>query len=216
MTRSSRAIDNPRNDLNAPLQMNRPVYAPKFPPRAMFNNLMLKRPIKLNRLSGFPFRVLLAVSLFAGCASSEHGLTLATVGPAPASTTTPGGNEGYLLVYSAFQTTTADFNRTPYRRQYSDYRILSSDGKDVIQSVHNDTGLLISGPTRVTLPVGQYRVVARANGYGTVTVPVVIRGGQSTLVHLEGSVWWPKSSEIHDSNPVRLPKGEIVGWPDKP
>jgi hypothetical protein len=179
----------------------------------MFTNLMLKIPTKLNRLSDFPFTVLLAVSLFAGCASSEHGLTLATVGSSPTSTT-PGGSEGYLLVYSAFQTTTADFNRTPYRRQYSDYRILSSDGKDVIESVHNDTGLLISGPTRVTLPVGRYRVVARANGYGTVTVPVVIRAGQSTLVHLEGSVWWPKSSGIHDSDPVRLPKGEIVGWPE--
>jgi hypothetical protein len=175
---------------------------------------MLKLRQELNRLSGFPFTVLFAVSLFTGCVSSEHGLTLAPVGPAPASTN-PSGNQGYLLVYSAFQTT-ADFNRTPYRRQYSDYQILSSDGKEVVQTVHNDTGLLINGPKQVNLPVGQYRVVARANGYGTVTVPIVVRPGQSTLVHLEGSVWWPKSSAIHDSNPVRLPKGEIVGWPAKP
>ncbi len=166
----------------------------------------------LRHLTRFSLGLLCAALLSAGCASTHHELTLATVGPVPASTP-PAGTHGSLLVYSAFEST-ADFDRSPYRRQYSDYEILKWDSKEVVQRVHNDNGLLMDGPKRVGLPIGQYRVVARANGYGTVTVPVVIRGGQSTVVHLEGSVWWPKSSGIYNSNPVRLPKGEIVGWPE--
>ena len=182
--------------------------------RFMLSLITVNPESKLPHLRCNPLTVLLGLCWLSGCASSEHGLTLAPVGPAPtsinASTT-----EGSLLVYSAFQTT-ADFNRTPYRRQYTDYRILSSDGHEVLQMVHNDNGLLINGPKQVALAVGEYRVVARANGYGTVNVPVVIRAGQSTIVHLEGSVWWPKSSGVYESDPVRLPKGEIVGWPAHP
>ncbi len=61
-------------------------------------------------------------------------------------------------------------------------------------------------------PAGTYRVLARANGYGLAPVPVAIRPGQVTTLHLEGSVWWPVKSPIFNSNPVRLPGGEIIGW----
>ncbi|MCX6923340.1 MAG: hypothetical protein NT154_09055, partial [Verrucomicrobia bacterium] len=59
---------------------------------------------------------------------------------------------------------------------------------------------------------GAYRVAARANGYGEVIVPVVIRDNQVTRVHLEGSPAWPNGWELANSNPVRLPGGEIAGW----
>ena len=115
------------------------------------------------------------------------------------------------MIFSAFSST-PDFDASPYRREYTDYRIFSADGKRLIQAVHNDNAKLMEGPRKVLLPVGSYRVVARANGYGPLAVPVAIRPNEVTAVHLEGSVWWPRSSGIADSNPVRLPGGEIAGW----
>jgi hypothetical protein len=115
-----------------------------------------------------------------------------------------------LMVYSAFEQG-AEFNGRYYRRQYTDYKILSADGKP-LQPVHNDNGTLIEAPKRVQLPVGTYRVAARANGYGEVIVPVVIRADQVTRVHLEGSPAWTNGRELSKSNPVRLPDGEIAGW----
>jgi len=50
------------------------------------------------------------------------------------------------------------------------------------------------------------------NGYGTVTVPVTIKPNRLTTVHLEGGTWWPSRSPIFESEPVRLPDGQIVGW----
>jgi hypothetical protein len=50
----------------------------------------------------------------------------------------------------------------------------------------NDNGTSWEGPAEVQLPPGKYRVVARANGYGTVTVPVTVAAKQTTTVHLEG------------------------------
>ena len=74
----------------------------------------------------------------------------------------------------------------------------------------------LEGPKRVQLPVGTYRVVARANGYGVVTVPVIIRADQVTTVHLEGGPSWQNRSQLGQSNPVRLPDGEIAGWRASP
>jgi hypothetical protein len=154
--------------------------------------------------------LLAAVACVCGCAAFHNQLALDPVGPQPG-TAGDGSSAGTLLVFSAFETT-ADFNRSPYRRQYTDYRVESADGTRLIRTVHNDNGLLFEGPKKIELPVGNYRVLARANGYGCVTVPVVVRSGQTTSVHLEGSAWWPKSSTIFQSNPVRLPSGQIVGW----
>jgi len=62
------------------------------------------------------------------------------------------------------------------------------------------------------LPAGTYRVVARANGYGIVTVPVVIEKNQVTTVHLEGGGSWENEVARSQSDAVRLPDGRIVGW----
>jgi len=154
--------------------------------------------------------VLVLAGWLTGCASAHHEVVLQPVGPPPGASEAA-SSEGSLVVYSA-QNSAPDFNQSPYRRSYTDYEVLSADGTTVVRKVHNDTGKMVEGPARVSLPVGSYRVVARANGYGTVTVPVVIKGNQVTTVHLEGSVWWPARSPIHESNPVRLPHGEIAGW----
>jgi hypothetical protein len=154
--------------------------------------------------------LVLALAALVGCASPKGSLVLDPIGPGPHSGSTNGA-QGSLVVFSAFDPT-PDLNRSPYRRRYTDYQVLSADGNHVVQVVQNNRETLLNSPPAVALPAGSYRVVARANGYGTVTAPVVIRSGQTTTVHLEGSVWWPRSSPIFASNPVRLPKGEIAGW----
>ena len=78
----------------------------------------------------------------------------------------------------------AHFDGSSYHRYYSDYEVRSEDGA-LIKKVHNDSGTVVEGPVEVNLPAGKYRVHARANGYGWVTVPVVIEPGKVTTVHLE-------------------------------
>ena len=161
--------------------------------------------MKLHLATGF----LAAMALLSSCASHGPALVLDPVGPAPFPSAV-GGSTGTLKVFSAFEQG-ADFNSQLYRPHYTDYRILSAEGKR-LQTVRNDSGTVVEAPKRVQLPVGNYRVVARANGYGEVTVPVVIRADQVTTVHLEGSPSWPNRSQLAASNPVRLPHGEIAGW----
>jgi hypothetical protein len=153
---------------------------------------------------------LLSLLAGSGCAFHQRNVVLDPIGPAPgvvASAASP----GTLVVFSAF-TPEPDMHNSPYRRRYSDYRVLSADSTQQVQTVHNDRGVQIGGPQKVSLPAGEYCVEARANGYDDVTVPVLIRAAETTTVHLEGSVWWPRSSQIFTSNPVRLPGGEIAGW----
>jgi hypothetical protein len=152
---------------------------------------------------------LAGTAFLSGCVSHGPALVLDPVGPPPLASAGV-GSAGTLVVYSAFEQG-AEFNSPYYRRQFSDYKILSTDGK-LFQPVHNDSGTLREAPKRVQLPVGTYQIVARANSYREVTVPVVIRAGQVTMVHLEGSPAWPSGGELANSNPVRLPGGEIAGW----
>jgi hypothetical protein len=157
--------------------------------------------------------LLVAASLLTGCVSQSHGLVLDPIGP-PNPQLAGAGSKGSLVVFSAFDTH-SDFNDLPYLRHYTDYKIVSADGT-LQQTVHNDSGLLVEGPKRLQLPVGAYRVVAHANGYGMVTVPVVIRAEETTTVHLEGSASWPDRGALRASNPVCLPDGEIAGWRANP
>ena len=148
------------------------------------------------------------MALLSSCASREPALVLDPVGPFafPSADTAPTGT---LCVFSAFEQG-ADFNSQLYRRRYSDYDILSLDGKR-LRRVHNDKGTVVEAPQKVELPVCNYRVVARANGYGEVTVPVVIRANELTTVHLEGGPPGPNRSHLAATNVVRLPNGQIVG-----
>ena len=157
----------------------------------------------------FVTAVATGATFLCGCSSIRSGLVLDPVGPPPLAS--PGaGPTGTLMVYSAYEQG-AEFNSPYYRRQHSDYQIFSADGK-LLQAVHNDSGTLLITPKRIELPVGTYRIVAQANSYGRVTVPVVIGAQQVTPVHLEGNPHWPNRPELAKSNPVRLPDGEIAGW----
>jgi hypothetical protein len=152
-----------------------------------------------------------AGALLAGCSGMNSGLVLDTAGPMPAQIAPAGSGSGALIVYSAGKVN-ADFNsRDPNRQEYSGYKILNSD-KKLVEHVHNVTDDIFEAPVSVELPPGKYFVVARSNGYGVVTVPVIIASGQHTLLHLDGKDAWPDESLFNQSNAVRLPDGEIVGW----
>lgn len=159
-----------------------------------------------------------AAILLAGCAiSTRSNLVLDTVGPPmsqPTMSSSPSAT-GSLLVFSAFRSN-ADFNaRDPYRQEYSDYEIFTADGKR-LQRVHNNSGTILQEAVSVTLPVGKYQVMARANGFGFVIVPVIIVAHQSTILHLEGGGFWPAESVFNQTNAVRLPNGLIIGWKAQP
>jgi hypothetical protein len=158
-----------------------------------------------------PVMLIIFGALLAGCAGMRSDLVLDTAGPTPAPTAQSTSGRGTLIVYSACKVN-ADFNsRDPNRREYSDYRILDRDRK-LLEFIHNVTDDIIEGPVSVKLPVGKYFVVARSNGYGIVTIPVIIASRQNTILHLDGFDAWPDESEFNQTNAVCLPDGEIVGW----
>jgi len=114
----------------------------------------------------------LATVFFVGCASGND-LTLGTIGPQlpqPAGVSTATGS---LVVYSAFETGAAFNSRNESGQSYSDYKIFTSEGR-LLQQVHNDSGTMEPSPVAVRLTPGKYTVVAQANGYASVTVPVII------------------------------------------
>ena len=120
--------------------------------------------------------------LVCGCASTNHSeVVLDTVTP-ESSAARPAEDQSGLVVYTA-PDPHAHFGGSPYHMYYSDYEVRSEDGA-LVRKVHNDSGTVVEGPVEVHLPAGKYRVHARANGYGWVTVPVVIEPGKITTVRL--------------------------------
>ena len=119
------------------------------------------------------------------------------------------GTNGSLVVFSAFDPT-PHFSALPYRIYYTDYKLVSENGT-LLQSVHNDNGTALEGPKTVSLPPGKYRVLARANGYGRVTVPVVIEARRTTTVHLESGMAGKIGPSAGPQGLVRFPDGRIVG-----
>jgi hypothetical protein len=148
-----------------------------------------------------------------GCVTGHNRLVLDPVGPDPSLSQVAqvASNHGWLVVYSAYRRN-ADFNsRDAYRPESSDYKIYSSTGQ-LQQRIHNNSGNSLQSVVPVALPAGEYKVKARANGYGYVIVPVIILPNQTTVLHLEGDGDWPNPSVFNQTNAVRLPDGLVVGW----
>jgi hypothetical protein len=163
--------------------------------------------------TSFILTAILAVALLSGCATGKNGIALDTVGPPPfpPAATSSTLTNGTLVVYSAFRRN-ADFNALdPNRPEHSDYKILTADGM-LLQKVHNNSGTIFQDVVPVALPPGKYNVVARANGYGYLTIPIIIEANQNTIIHLEGGGFWPDESVFNRTNAVRLPDGLIIGW----
>jgi len=144
---------------------------------------------------------------FEGCASPHHEIVLEPVGPA--SNQLSKSSQGTLAVFSAWDSAPR-FNDALQRNHHTDYQLFAANGA-LLRKVHNDDDVAL-GPKYIALEPGNYRVVARANGYGWVTVPVIIEARKTTLVHLEGADLKADGVALENSNPVRLPGGEIVGW----
>jgi hypothetical protein len=162
-----------------------------------------------------PFTLSLFISglLFSGCAFPQQNLVLDPVGP-PSVRQAAADSEGSLLVFSAFDPQ-PHFSDLPDKGHYTDYKIFTEDGR-LLQQIHNDNGGSLEGPLEVKMEPGKYRVLARANGYGLVTVPVVVLARQTTIVHLEGGTAWPHQPKMTWGDAVRLPNGEVVGWRNEP
>jgi hypothetical protein len=159
----------------------------------------------------FLMGILVAGIMLSGCATEKSGFALATVGPVPSESQAAGSGNGTLMVYSAYKRN-ADFNSSdPNRPEHSDYKILNADGS-LLRRVHNITKTVFEDAVPIALPPGKYQVVARANAYGYLTIPVRIVAQQSTVLHLEGGGFWSDESVFNETNAVRLPNGQIIGW----
>jgi hypothetical protein len=148
--------------------------------------------------------------LLTGCVVGRHELVLDTVGPASASLPT-NSLAGSLTVYTAYDVHAHFNSRHDYGREYSDYEIFTLDGT-LLKRVHNNSDSIFDEPARVGLPRGKYRVVARANGFSRVSVPVAIEPQRSTVVHLDDGRSWPGEITLSATNAVRLPDGFVVGY----
>jgi hypothetical protein len=131
-------------------------------------------------------------------------LTLGRVGPSP-SEGASATERGYLIVYS-------DWAIDSRANRHSNYTIVS-EKSGTEQRVVNSQGQYFEGPTRVELPIGFYKVIARAADYGKVVVPVHVSDGLATYVYLDGHTQ-PSKSLITEKNAVKLPNGNFLGWAD--
>ena len=132
------------------------------------------------------------------------------VGPDPLGRETAGTN-GHLLVFSAKEPR-ADGD-DPIYYQPSDYWIYDSRGKRV-KYVGNTTGHFDEAPRLVPLPPGAYTVKARAECFDFIVVPVVIKRGKTTVLHLDKD--WKPTSFAQKTPLVNLPGGYAVGWSASP
>jgi hypothetical protein len=154
--------------------------------------------------------ILTAATLWSGCAFGPRNMVLEPIGPSPGSVPESNG-EGSLVVYTAYEVNAVGIGNYEERPHYSDYNIFTEAGK-LQRTVHNNVGTVAEEAAHVTLPAGTYRVVADANAYGIVTVPVVIGSNRQTVVHLEGGASLSDMATNDQAGIVRFPDGEIVGW----
>ena len=149
------------------------------------------------------FLIVIGAALFlAWCASVPPTAVHETAGPQPLGLHPP---EGFLKVYSATEEH-QDGDNT-YRYPHTGYRIYARDGR-LFKGVRNAIGSSDEDPANVRLPSGRYTVVADSETAGTVSVPVVIRTGKTTTLHLEREKDWTPPALARGSDFVRLPNGQ--------
>lgn len=147
----------------------------------------------------------LASLLAAGCASTP--VVLAPVGPGPyAPATAAPSNTGSLQVYSALVARGEGDNPEWY--QHSHYYIEDRSGREK-RYVDNNVGHYEKAPRTVHLTPGTYMVKAKASGNEWVEVPVIIKRGETTILHLDGN-WNPANAPT--TQIVSMPDGYAVGW----
>ena len=152
-----------------------------------------------------PIQVVVLI-LLSSCVTNRRVVINEPVGP-PRPATNRRKGEGELVVHSAREV------RNPADSEHlthSSYKVYSEDGR-VLRRVRNLDGSFYADPVPVRLPVGTYKVEARATNIGVVVIPVVIEEGQTTIVYLDGETLPADLSLTHDGDWIRLPDGQIVG-----
>jgi len=153
----------------------------------------------------FPLACLFTLST--GCAIDRQIIVQTPVGPPPFSEARR-SFKGELVVYSELELS----NSYDIDQQYhSGYKLYSSDGI-FLQYVENKIGARFEEPATVSLSPGRYKVVARTAPLGSLSVPVVIEAGKTTMVLLDGTRLSRGRRKTTDSDFVRLPDRTIIGW----
>jgi hypothetical protein len=136
--------------------------------------------------------------LVTACASRSPLVVNTPVQPACPSPL-PRQADGELVVYSATRLSVVEQSEYPV---HTDYTITSLDHK-LVRQVRNLHGLFASDPQPVALPPGTYRVQALSSApaylgsrYASaryVDLPVIIRSGMTTIVHLDDTPALPSA-----------------------
>ncbi|HEY3899486.1 MAG TPA: hypothetical protein VGM54_12770 [Chthoniobacter sp.] len=123
-----------------------------------------------------------AVALFVGCATNEAPTVLRTVGPTAPVVAKTTRHEGYLIVYTPI----IEPNIKPDTEFYphTAYAVYDSTGK-IFEVVRNHVGAWDETPYTVSLPSGKYTIRAVSEFTGDVAIPVIIRGGRTTVVNFQ-------------------------------
>lgn len=110
------------------------------------------------------------------CASAS-----AAPGPVGPKREQVGAVTGYLKVYnSTREYGNGDILYYPHRRYF-----IYTLGGAKYKTVTNRTSRKDEEPVKVLLPAGEYYVLAESDSLGLVRVPVIIKGGETTVVNLE-------------------------------
>lgn len=146
--------------------------------------------------------VLVPLLAGAGCAPIQPLVLDEPIGPL---TWRVDESRGSLIVYTDTESSPLDPADVARRSDYKLYTI----GDEFLHAVNNRNGSFWRDPVTLELPVGQYKVTARAANFRFVTVPVVIQGGRTTVVDLTQEVLSHATAANGDW--VRLPNGQVIG-----
>ena len=149
------------------------------------------------------------ISLLAGCATTP--VVLAPVGPNPdGSRILAAGGELEVFSYLTEQSDNQNQgSRDPSWCQHTDYYLYDQQDR-LIKHVHNCVGHYATAPRPVALPAGRYLIEAQAQDYLWVKVPLMIKAGCITRVHLDDR--WRQPGDASAKQLVCLPNGYPVGW----
>lgn len=129
---------------------------------------------------------------------------MAVAGPKSPAASETAGHIGYLRVFSSTeQRITGD---ETYFYPHTDYGIYNVAGK-CVRWVRNG-GPEDDRPATAALPEGAYVVLADSDFGGRIHVPIVIRTGRTTILHLEKSDWKPARND----KAIRLSSGQVIGY----
>ena len=142
--------------------------------------------------------------LATGCSTAP--VAFAPVGPNPADFQATTAN-GQLEVFSALSGRGEGNNPSWYK--HSDYYLCDSQGHR-LEHVRNAPGHYSQRPSLVSLPPDKYIVEARAKDMLQAKVPVIIKPGEITGVHLDGG--WQPPTDTPKAELVYDPKGHPIGW----